>query len=296
MNVLKTISGAFSRLWRWITETAWVQPLLIVGGLFAIIFSISKFINWFSVMAVGTNSGYFTSYRISMENEGKEGYESDADKFATTIKDYSFKEYDSYEAAKAELESNGVISAYGEKYFFIIVENNCSGCDQAQAALEVLTSGWNNANFKIEDNGTFNLHTINADQESTNDSDFDLEEDQKAFTRFVNKFADRGLWEETAGRLIDRPYRLNKSVSESKYEAIENGESGSWETPTIYLVDWSKAAYEAGCFGIGEVLFGLPSSDNDYDKATLLQQMWNHVSIDGTADKNNPFRDNSTGL
>ena len=40
MYILKSLSAAFSRFWCWIRETAWVLPLLIVVGIFAVIFSI----------------------------------------------------------------------------------------------------------------------------------------------------------------------------------------------------------------------------------------------------------------
>ena len=40
MKILKVIATPFVALWRWIKETAWVQPLLIVGCIFAVIFSI----------------------------------------------------------------------------------------------------------------------------------------------------------------------------------------------------------------------------------------------------------------
>ena len=39
MVVLRAIGNFFARIGRWIRDTAWVQPLLIVGGIFAIIFS-----------------------------------------------------------------------------------------------------------------------------------------------------------------------------------------------------------------------------------------------------------------
>ena len=40
MKILRAIGHFFAKIGRWIANTAWVQPLLIVGGIFAIIFSI----------------------------------------------------------------------------------------------------------------------------------------------------------------------------------------------------------------------------------------------------------------
>ena len=40
MKILRVIGAFFVKIGRWIANTAWVQPLLIVGGIFGIIFSI----------------------------------------------------------------------------------------------------------------------------------------------------------------------------------------------------------------------------------------------------------------
>ena len=40
MKILRAIGGFFAKIGRWIASTAWIQPLLIVGGIFGIIFSI----------------------------------------------------------------------------------------------------------------------------------------------------------------------------------------------------------------------------------------------------------------
>ena len=293
MNTLKAINATFTKFWRWIKETAWVQPLLIVGGIFAIIFSISKFNKWFSTMAVGTSSGYFTSYRISLENEGKTGYETAADKFASTINDFSFNDYETYEEARADLEASKVISEYGEKYFFIVVEQDCTGCTNAEKAFSVLQDNWNKPNFKVDDNGKFALHAIFADDISTNDSDFELDEDKKAFYRFVKKFDVEDFWTRAAGKLEQVPYKENQSISDSKYETLENAEAANMETPTIYLVDWTEAAFNDNRFGLSEVVFGFTSGTSDYDRATVLQNMWNHVPVNDSEDAKdtkNPFR------
>ena len=294
MNILKAINAAFTKFWRWIKETAWVQPLLIVGGIFAIIFSISRFNSWFSVMAVGTSTGYFNSFRVSLENEGQEGYETAADKLTTSINDYSFNNYQSYEELKTTLENAGVINDYGMKYFLLFVEEDCAGCENAERAFKLLEDGWNKATFKFEDGIQLNIKSIYADELSTNDRDYDLEEDSRAFYRYTKKFDDRDFWARAAGRLEGRPYKDNKSVSSSKYESLENAEASSWETPTIFLVDWTEAAFNEGHVGITEVLFGFSSGSTDYERATLLQDMWNHVpqnSEESSKDVDNPFRD-----
>ena len=293
MNILKSINATFNKFWRWIKETAWVQPLLIVGGIFAIIFSISRFNSWFSVMAVGTSTGYFNSYRISLENEGTAAYETAADKLTDSINNDSFDDYASYEELKAELDDKGIIADYGIKYFLLFVEEDCAGCTNAENAFKLLEDGWNKPTFEFKDKNPLAIKSIFADELSTNDKDYELDEDSKAFYRYVKKFDERDFWTRAAGRLEGRPYKDNKSVGTSKYESLENAEASSWETPTIFLVDWTEAAYNAGIAGISEVLFGFTSGTTDYERATLLQDMWNHVPLDASEaskDVDNPFR------
>ncbi len=72
MNILKAIGGFFTKLWRWIKETAWVQPLLIVGAIFAVIFSIPKITGWVESWGLGSASRYFAEYQQSLEGETEE--------------------------------------------------------------------------------------------------------------------------------------------------------------------------------------------------------------------------------
>ena len=62
MVVLRAIGKFFARIGRWIKETAWVQPLLIVGGIFAIIFSIPYIVkgvsSWFDQKGTASENFY----------------------------------------------------------------------------------------------------------------------------------------------------------------------------------------------------------------------------------------------
>ena len=291
MNILKSINASFTKFWRWIKETAWVQPLLIVGAIFAIIFSISKFTSWFGTMASGASASYFTSFRCSLENEGKAGIVTEADKITSIINKHSFADYDSYEKALAALNEDKVIETYGKKFYFVIVEESCDGCTNAEKAFETLRTNWNTSGWSIDDDESFRIHSIFADEKSTNDSSYDLEEDKVAFYRYATKFYTEDFWSQAAGRLEVAPYRQNASVDITKYEDLALGESSKWLTPTIYLVDFTEYAFDADRFGISEVVFGFTTGSSDYARATLLQQMWNHIpGKSGTADSTNPFR------
>jgi hypothetical protein len=93
MKILKAIGAFFARIWRWIKETAWIQPLLIVGAIFAVIFSIPYFSSWISSLGIGSEN-YYSVHKRSLEGELKEGETgareaSQADKITKSIFDNS---------------------------------------------------------------------------------------------------------------------------------------------------------------------------------------------------------------
>lgn len=48
LKIFRPIGHFFRAIWRWIINTAWVQPLLIVGIIFGVIFSINPVVSFFS--------------------------------------------------------------------------------------------------------------------------------------------------------------------------------------------------------------------------------------------------------
>ena len=88
MLILKAIGSFFVKIWRWIKDTAWVQPILIVGGIFALIFSIPYISEWVSSAAGKTEGTFYNKYSLSLEGEvilsGNDEAKSEADKFTVT--------------------------------------------------------------------------------------------------------------------------------------------------------------------------------------------------------------------
>jgi len=293
MNILKSIGAFFQRIWRWIVETAWVQPLLIVGGIFGIIFSIPKFTSWAKQLNVSAGESYYTTFKVSLEGEGRDNgeFHTAADKLTSVISEYSnFEtEYDSYEDYLAAKQSNaknafGNPADYPDKFFVAYVAKECPGCDTAKGGFETLQERWGSS-FNALDGREFTLYTIFADDSSSNDDDYDTDEDKKAFCRYLDKFGGNPVdfFSKAAGRLEETPYKTNASVADSYYEHIENADRQNFDTPTIFLIDFSKEAFELGRVGLSEALFGV-SGETDYDKANLLLDMWNHT--DKTNDTN----------
>ncbi len=58
-KLFKAIGGFFKKIWEWIRQTAWVQPLLIVGIIFGLIFSINPIISAIQSAVNASNDGEF---------------------------------------------------------------------------------------------------------------------------------------------------------------------------------------------------------------------------------------------
>ncbi|MCF0113504.1 MAG: hypothetical protein HUJ60_05960 [Bacilli bacterium] len=307
MNILKAISASFAKLWRWIRETAWVQPLLIVGAIFAVIFSIPKFTTWFSAMGAGASNNYYSSYKLTLEGEGRKTeengkvtyYDTLADKVTRGLAEWSFVSnttYPTYEAFVDAMKASDTNPLqYGEKYFLAYVGRDCSPCDTAQGGYEALEAKWGSL-FVPSDGRDFAIKTIFSDDTSSNDDDFDLEVLKKPFVRYLNKWnAGEGgadFFSLAGARLEDTPYASNANIAESYYTHITEADNEAFDVPTILLIDWSKEAWELGRPGVSEACFGV-KGDKDYDRADFLLDMWNHTdSIEAgkdTGDTTNIF-------
>ena len=297
MNILKAIGAFFARIWRWIVETAWVQPLLIVGGIFGIIFSIPKFTSWAQKLSVSAGDSYYTSFKISLEGEGRDKgeYNTAADKLTSIINEYSNfdNEFTTYDEFKAAYDANTQKAfdnpnTFPEKFYVAYVAKDCASCDTAQGGFETLQQTWGSS-FKATDGRSFALYTIFADDTSSNDDDYDTDEDKKPFCRYLDKFGGNPIdfFSKAGGRLEETPYKTNASISDSYYEHVETADRQNFDTPTIFLIDFSKEAFEIGRPGISEAIFGV-SGDTDYAKAGLLMNMWNHTDVDDTENQFTP--------
>ena len=145
MVILKSIGAFFTKLWRWIKETAWVQPLLIVGAIFAVIFSIPKITDWVQSMGFGSASRYYAAFQLNLEGETSDIFEfnTKADQATKAINDWSnfentYDTYDEYIAAMQQSEENP-IEKYGEKFFLVYVEGEgCTNFEAAQSGFEAI--------------------------------------------------------------------------------------------------------------------------------------------------------------
>lgn len=252
-KILVIIGAVFVKIWRWIKETAWVQPLLIVGIIFAVIFSIPSITSWVEGIAEDLASAetYYKKYRKSLKGAG----ESDAQKLIDNIMDVS--------------NDDNLESAYGEKFFVAFVSSTCSACEAARAGFETLQK-----NYKDQmGDYPFKLYTVFSDQGADEDwEDWKSESPsaKTAFVAFLNRNAD--FLQMAADAALNSDYFLNGKLSETSISYLENGDSENFQVPTIMLVDYTD---DSPVRGVSEVMFGVEGNDS-YEKADLLLDAWTH--------------------
>ena len=161
MKILKLIGAFFARIGRWIKETAWVQPLLIVGAIFAVIFSIPSITKWVEKISEEAKSSekYYQKYQHSLEG----GENSDADKLIINIQ---------YGEAKSKI---------GDKFFLIFVSEDCTGCSEAKKGFEALEKHWNKS-LAPKSSSPFKLVSIFTDEETD-----ETTSRESAFAQFLDR-------------------------------------------------------------------------------------------------------------
>ncbi|MCQ2797204.1 MAG: hypothetical protein MJ241_01930 [Bacilli bacterium] len=295
MLILKAIGSFFVKIWRWIKDTAWVQPLLIVGAIFAVIFSIPYISEWVS-QATGEQAGsFYNKFSKSLEgevevNDGK-AEASEADKFTNIlVANEELVAANTGDTAPANLDKT-----LGTKFFVVFTKEDCSNCDTAETGFKYLSENWNKTAYAptVKDE-KFTMYTISASEESTTDKDYENINGSTAFNRYLSNYMN--LFNTVGPRLLDAPYYTRASLSEANYNSFSlESSSGSnpianFPVPTILLVDYTEAAFKAGRAGISEVLFSV-NGDTPSERASHLKDMWNHTD-DYASDTDNLFLDN----
>ena len=258
---MKSIGSFFSRVfggfWGWIKETAWVQPLLIVGTIFAIIFSIPTITEWVNGIAESINSPetYYRNFEKKLEGEE----DSEAQKLIDAMMDNSDK--------------------YGEKFMVVFVQKTCQFCKDAQPAFNELvvntsryygTQESDSISEVTKDQfGTFKFFTIFTDES------YDFPEDTTTtpFERFLQRNTE--FLEKTAEVARNSAYKVNNQLSDVQIEALESAESNAIPTPSVIMYDLSANSPEQG---ISELLISIPGA-NFYDKAMTLSDAWMHRNL-----------------
>ena len=267
MVIIAAIGAFFKKIWDWIKQTAWIQPLLIVGLIFGVIFSIKPIVDAVKASSSKQKEAitFYHNYQKSLEGEK----DSEADVLTTTLEKVM-------DGQATEDELANIKNKKGErvyKFFLVYVAETCENCEAAKDGFDVLQEKLGKSDaFPSKDGTTFNMFTVFADQETS-----DTEENQTAFVKYLERH--QSFFETCGSRAWETPYKNNKPLSETDLEYLETSDPDNFLTPTILLVELKmNDKSEYGIFpdpGVTEVMFGV-DGESAYDKATTLCDCWNH--------------------
>ena len=274
MKVLSAIGAFFARIGRWIKETAWIQPLLIVGAIFGIIFAIPHIIDgvkgWFDESDAANK--YFAKYQLSLDKADQGKGESEVDELFNYIQDQ---------------KSDEIKSKYGERFFLAFVQEDNATCKDLYGGLKMFQDKWadkKEGEFKGLE-GEFKLLTVYTDSVSEDDETVNLF--NEVWVNHIELFEDFGR----NGYLANTFYAKNKSYNDDNYINSFIGSSDTktcpMSAPLVMYFDFSSAnpIQNQRIVGLSDVLFSVDGS-SDLEKARTLKNCWSHKDIFGEI-KNN---------
>ena len=259
MVVLTAIGRFFKKIWDWIKQTAWIQPLLIVGVIFGVIFSIPAIVKAVnnSKKEKNTYIAYYHDFKLSLEGEA----ESEADKFTTKLGEVM------NDSSKQE-EFKQEFSDLGNKFFVAYVAKECDKCEKAKEGFATFQDRFDSYAKDFEAN-KFNLVTIFTDDENA-----DTTESQTAFVKYLERHQD--FFASAGAAISETPYRKSH-LQDADVEYFETANPDEFLTPTIMLVELGDVASSRHVdAGITELMFGV-DGETKGEKAQTLADFWNHT-------------------
>ncbi len=271
MKILRAIGAFFAKIGRWIANTAWIQPLLIVGGIFAVIFSIPYIktaIENAQVDNTDHDYAFYSAFALDLKKDGE----------AEQLMQYLAEEdYDSIDAK------------FGKKFFLTFVKADCASCKECVSGYQNLSANFSTWGLDHE----LEIHTILVDETDEDDNGKEIylaKEIMKRNNQFFNDIATAYGDESTSGQYA--LYKNKESIKETYTSNLKKlpdavvETSDGITTPMIFMYDHDKIIEDPTYFnvsGITAIMFDYTSliSDNvnDVTKGQLLRDCWSYGNI-----------------
>ena len=287
MVVLRAIGNFFVKIGRWIKNTAWVQPLLIVGALFGVIFSISPIVKGIQKAASSTGDAAASYYKKSQLSWS--GVKNEDGDYGKSQVDELFKYIDNQ--SEHEAANDALYKKFGKKFFVNFVKSDCDYCTNNYYGFKYLQSNWGKGEFAFKDEEgntinknqdgyeTFKIFNIFVDKTDT-DSDG---QEYYYFTKYVlgDDSSARYTTDFEVFSTLQTNYTVNNTISVA--EKIYPEDENSFTPPAVLLFDFdfepaSGDYYDlsvAGDLGLTEIFFN-NAGDSTIDKAKFAWECWNH--------------------
>ena len=268
-KVLRAIGGFFAKIGRWIANTAWIQPLLIVGGIFAVIFSIPYIKQAIedaqAAKTVDEELSFYKGKAISLS--GAETHSSKLDKL------FTYLEEEKYADVKSE---------FGEKFFLSFVEETCSSCKECAPGYMKLQSEFSKWGL----DGSFKMWTVMVDTTNSDGTYLAKEVLKEHSVLFEELAADFGE-EFREDYALYKNFSSSASTLETSINALAtavNEDGAGFETPTTLFIDVSSEGLARECVshGVTAIFFNYTtyvSDSTNFNKAKFLQHCWNYEDV-----------------
>jgi len=274
MKVLRAIGNFFVKIWKWIMKTAWIQPLLIVGILFGVIFSIPPIVEAIRNIDNTTNPlEFLENESFSFEGITRTGGTSDVEKFTRAL------------SAAIEDPEKGVVG-YEQKFYLTFSQEGCSGCADVSKSISKLNELWNKGANGINTtvaNEKFKLYNIECDTKLDNAKPSDLidigvtNDKLIAFNTLVLNGTGLDVIIQNAAAVGEnsdfRYFGVNDSASyvnslNNLETSLGGGESiTDFHTPVVIVFDFTSEGLKYSGNGIREIFFGVQKA-REYQTVT----------------------------
>ena len=269
---MKKIFSPFIKLWNWIKETAWIQPLLIVSIVFGIIFSISPIVKACSAENTDEHYKFYADREQSLEKVFTDFDNCDAANLLTNI--YNASETFENKGYDAQETKDAIKKLPAEKFFLMFYSKDCEACKNSSEAFEYLVENWGKGYFKTnkEDSSAeqqkFNMYTINTLEEVKNADD----KDEVAFPELLENIHE--FFESAGAAVRNSPYYINGKIDSTNLTNFSDANQDAFPVPTLLLIDFTNAKAR----GFQQLTFTIPGKNGGTgaaDKAMTLMDCWN---------------------
>lgn len=264
MKILRAIGGFFAKIGRWVASTAWIQPLLIVGGIFGIIFSIpyiKKGIEGLQADNTDYKYQYYKDHSLGLKEDGK------ADKLLHYLDEYE----DNVENIRKE---------FGSKFFLTFAKKDCVNCKDAVAGYKNLTSNF--SSWKLDK--SFKLYSILVDK-TDDDGEYlakkILSKNNDLFTKLAADYGESDPDYPLFRNLPDKKSGMIQKICDFPEQTLTTG--NGMETPTTFLIDIDGADSNFSVNGITQIFFNyidfIEGDVNARSKGQMLRDAWSYSGI-----------------
>lgn len=288
MNILKKLATPFVAIWRWIKETAWVQPLIIVGIIFAIIFSIPSITKGIQNLINQSDSEitFFEKEELSMEGTRVGEWNSEADNFFR-----GFEEAQTAWANGNKDEAKSALNQYSngnDRFFLFFTQDSCDGCANLKTGLEYLEENWDTYMPQVDKNGvevpSMSFVSIIPNREYDDDEYYE-ENDITPIGVTVTSPQYLYFYDEAMSVIKNTDFYLNSGVATDDGSSVQStlyanteklSDPVNLQTPTCVLIDLTDANTSNH---IITSIFYSPDGSDKYTYASFIKNAWTYDGI-----------------